>query len=44
LLFFLCIELFIEKDQKDVEAEKARKAAMEAQASAPKPGGRRRKR
>lgn len=33
-----------DKDAKLVEAEQARKAAMEAQASAPKPGGRRRKR
>lgn len=33
-----------EKESKLLEAEKARKAAMEAQASAPKPGGRRKKR
>eukprot|EP00111_Clytia_hemisphaerica_P020102 TCONS_00059236-protein len=31
-----------DKEAKLVEAEKARKAAMEAQASAPKPGGRKR--
>lgn len=33
-----------EKESKLLEAEKARKAAMEAQVSAPKPGGRRKKR
>ena len=34
----------VEKDAKLKSAEEARKAAMEAQVNAPKPGGRRRKR
>ena len=33
---------FVDKDAKLLEAEKARKAAIEAQASAVKPGGRKR--